>query len=544
MGKSSKWLAGMTAVAATVTLVVGCSDKQESPQKSEAVSPQGAQSNPRTGGLKLPLTSTPVTYKFLIREVADIPVKNDWLVLKELANKTNVTLQFEPVPSTGYEEKKKLLIATNNVPDFSLVNETDALKAGPDNVFLNLKPYLDDGLMPNVKKLMDEIPDIVAVTTAGDGGIYSLPGLSESNWLSYSWMVRDDIMKELGLQPPKDTEDLYRMLKAMKEKYPKSYPLITQNAVASGTNVPSLFNVFTTMFTETTSALGYNPFNKKYEFAPSHPQYKHMLLYLNKLYSEGLLDQEFAIMKTQNWDQRVQAGASFMTYYNKGRVDIFTEAARKADPNTKYDMVGMTPVAAPGMRPFQLVKAKVNAPVSVALSAKIKQPEIAVQFLDYLYSDEGSDIYMLGAEGVTYERVDGKAKYMAAMGTVPTSIQSKLKNEFGVRYNNFPLLNYVNKGRDAEPPMTRKLQELEAMNAKSAIDPPSSVLATEEEQSLEKSKLPSLEKYMEQKLTEFVMGKTAITDDALNEFIAQCKKLGSDELIRIYNDQLQRALKK
>ncbi|RTE10871.1 extracellular solute-binding protein [Paenibacillus whitsoniae] len=544
MGKRAKWLAGITAVAAMVTLIAGCSDKQEAATKNETAASPSAQSNPRTGGLSLPLSSTPVTYKFLIREVADIPVKNDWLVLKELAKKTNVNIQFEPVPSTGYEEKKKLLIATNNVPDFSLVNETDALKAGPDKVFLNLKPYIDKGLMPNVKKLMSEIPDIAAVTTAGDGGIYSLPGLSEPNWLSYSWMVRDDVMKELGLQPPKDTDDLYRMLKAMKEKNPKSFPLIMQNAAAAGSNVSSLFNVFTTMFTETSSTLGYNPFNKKYEFAPSHPQYKNMLTYLNKLYTEGLLDQEFAIMKTQNWEQRVQSGASFMTYYNKGRIDIFTDAAVKADPNTKYNMVGMAPVAAPGMRPFQLLKAKVNAPVSVALSANIKNPEIAVQFFDYLYSDEGSDIYMLGAEGVTYERVNGKAKYLPALGTIPTAIQSKLKADYGIRYNNFPLLNYVNKGRDAEPPMTKKLQELETLNAKSAIDPPPSVIATEAELSLEKSKLPSLEKYIEQKLTEFVMGKTPISDAALNDFIAQCKKLGSDELIKMYNDQLQRALKK
>lgn len=249
-------------------------------------------------------------------------------------------------------------------------------------------------------------------------------------------------------------------------------------------------------------------------------------------------------MKTQNWEQRMQSGASFLTYYNKGRVDIFTEAALKADPNAKYNMVGMTPVAAPGMRPFQLIKAKVNPSISVALSANIKNPEVAVQFFDYLYSDEGSDIYMLGAEGVTYERTNGKAKYLAALGTVPTSIQSKLKTEYGVRYNNFPLLNYVNKGRDAEPPMTKKLQELEDMNAKSAIDPAPSVVATEAELSLEKSKLPSLEKYIEQRVTEFVMGKTPITDAALNDFIAQCKKLGSDDLIKMYNEQLQRALKK
>ncbi|MNR16193.1 hypothetical protein D3C85_1327790 [compost metagenome] len=72
------------------------------------------------------------------------------------------------------------------------------------------------------------------------------------------------------------------------------------------------------------------------------------------------------------------------------------------------------------------------------------------------------------------------------------------------------------------------------------IPAPRTLAKTADEQELEKAKRANIEKFLEQKITEFVSGKAPITDETYNQFIDQCKKLGADELLKMYNESYKR----
>jgi putative aldouronate transport system substrate-binding protein len=57
---------------------------------------------------------------------------------------------------------------------------------------------------------------------------------------------------------------------------------------------------------------------------------------------------------------------------------------------------------------------------------------------------------------------------------------------------------------------------------------------------LEKSRLNNLNKYLEQQITEFVTGKTPISDETYQRFLDQAKKLGADDLLNMYNTAYKR----
>lgn len=83
--------------------------------------------------------------------------------------------------------------------------------------------------------------------------------------------------------------------------------------------------------------------------------------------------------------------------------------------------------------------------------------------------------------------------------------------------------------------MSDKSKEINKKYEPYIVPAPKQIVKTEEELELEKSKLNNLNKYLEQKLTEFVTGKTPINDETYQQFLEQAKKLGADELLRMYD---------
>ncbi|MBD2846564.1 extracellular solute-binding protein [Paenibacillus sp. IB182496] len=442
---TKRWGKSTLLLLSAMLIAAGCSGNDNAPQTPDAppvsdnkgngaaASGNGQQEAPAGGGgLTLPLTDTPITYSYLIEERADAAVKNDWLSATELAKRTGVSVKFEPVPQAGFLEKKQILVATHSVPDIvSGLTAAEGRQYGTDGVFLDLRPYMEQGLMPNISRWYEEYPDMAVVSTTPDGGIYALPFLGTENWFSFALIGRQDLLDEYGLSVPTNTDELYDVMRALKEKHPEAYPFTTRTIEMD--HNAGIFNIFTRAFTEVGCVIGYNPFSERYEFAAEHPEFTDMLHYLHKLYKEELLDQEFALMNSNLWEERILTNKSFFTYDAKSRYVIFMEMANNLDEATAFDMQPIPELKAPEKRAFTFASDYVQGNKNnVALSSKIKNPEVAVQYLDYLYSDEGSELLELGVEGVTYEVVDGQPVYLSSLEQ-PLGIT--LRRDYGLRYD-------------------------------------------------------------------------------------------------------------
>lgn len=529
------WKKGISAIAALtamVMLTVACSSGNAgnggtAGTAGTAAPGEGATAAPTEAASSTLLTDKPITFKWMVSDRKEAPVRNDWPVFEIIREQTNVSVQFEPVPD-GWAEKQQILIATNSVPDFMLTSHVDARTYGPDGVFLDLGPYLEQA--PNLKAFFEQYPEARAVVSGPDGGIYGVPTL-EGKGFNYSWIVRRDLMDKYGIQDPTNPDEFYEMLKTLKENHPDTYPLVPERA--THLLADSMFTPFLTAFTGLSGFIAFDPFEQQYAFAPDRPGFKDTLIYLNKLYNEKLLDPEFLIMKSAQWEERMLSGKGLVSWFWKARVQAFNNNAEKAGMIEGYNMDTIPLFAAPGIEPYLFSRSMVGTS-GISIAGNVKNPEVAVRFLDYLVGEQGSDLLSLGIEGETYERVDGKARYLESLGPGPYPL---LRGEYGIWYPGIAL--DFGKAREAEL-LSEAAQRIEDLYMPKLVDAPKALVMTAEETELEKAKKTNLDTYIDQKISEFISGRTPINDDTLQDFVAQCVKLGAHELRDMYNASYQR----
>ncbi len=515
-------------------LLAGCASGGGGAGTNEPASqtPGGAAEPPAANGPEAgasgKLSEQPITFKWLASDRREAPIRNDWPTFQRIFEKTNVKIEFEPVPD-NIAEKRQILIATNSVTDFMNVPHADARIYGPEGVFLNLKDYLD--IAPNIKAFIEEHPDAIALSTGPDGGVYSIP-VREGLGFNFAWIVRQDVMKELGLEAPTNPEQFYQMLKAMKAKYPDVYPLVPERGQFNGGD-----KLFTALLRSFSGLEGYLPFDPKtgeYVFSPDHPGFRETLQYMNKLHAEELLDPEFAIITGAQWEERMLSGKSLVTWFWKTRVQTLNDTAAGSNLIPGYDVNVIPMFAAEGVEPYQLSRS-VYGGNGLAISDKVSNKEVAVKFLDYLLGPEGSDYLALGIEGETYDRSEGDPKFLASLGAAPYAL---LRGDYGVWY---PDINLdMGKSRLAER-LSERAQEIEELYMPSVIEAPGAPILTDEENEKQKELLDNLTVFMDQKVAEFIAGRTPITDETMQSFLQQCLELGAHELRDMYNAAHRRA---
>lgn len=516
---------GLASLLTAVLTVAACSSQPADNGKEPDPGTTTPTENPSDSTL---LSEKPVTFKWFVPDRREAPVRNDWEIFEEIFNRTNVKVEFEPVPQDGVAEKKQILIATNSVTDFMTASHQDARLYGDEGVFLDLSEYLDEHA-PNIKAFFEEYPQAKPLVTGVDGGIYSVPVL-EGLGFNYSWNVREDLMQEYGVESPSNPDEFYEVLKLFKEKHPESYPLLIQGV--SGKT--GLFTVMLRAFTGIEGYLELNPESEQYEFAADHPGFQEAVTYMKKLYDEKLLDPEFAIVNGAQWEERMLTGKSFFTYHWKTRNQMFTDRAAESGLIPGFSMNAMPQFAADGINNYQYSRDILSAN-GMTISANVKDKVTAVKFLDYLLGKEGSDFLALGLEGTSYEYVDGEAKFLKLLGDAP---YDTLRGKWGIWYPDINL--NMDKSRKAEI-LSERAQGIEELYMPIVIPAPPQLVLTEEENAIRKHKADNLNVFLEEKITDFVVGRTPLNDDTLKQFMEQSEKLGAYELRDLYNTAYQRA---
>ena len=90
-----------------------------------------------------------------------------------------------------------------------------------DGIIQDLTPYVET-CMPNFWRILEENPSIKKDVVTDEGRIYAIPyiRLDEALCVYQGPVIRQDWLDKLGLKTPKNTEELYQVLKAFKEQDP------------------------------------------------------------------------------------------------------------------------------------------------------------------------------------------------------------------------------------------------------------------------------------------------------------------------------------
>lgn len=340
----------------------------------------------------------------------------DWnklMLWDEYAKKSNIEVNWKTVQIEALQEKRNLLLAAGDYPELffaSAFPKTDLIKYGKQGVFLPLNDYIDK-YAPNFKKIMEEYPSVKQGVTMADGNIYGFPTIYDPKFESLHagtpW-IKEDWLKKLGLKEPETTDELYTVLKAFKEKDPNGNGKADEIGWGGGYTIKPFINYLRGSFGLNKQGtmnlnLDFKEGTEEFRFVPATDEYKELLKYLNKLYTEGLINQDVFTVEPQQFAAEASKG-------NVGMID-------DVDPKELLKLdgyVGVPVLEGPtGERSYNAVSNGLGNLGMFVLTDKAKNPEALVRWIDYLYGDEGTKMFFMGFEGVTYEEdKDGKFKYL------------------------------------------------------------------------------------------------------------------------------------
>lgn len=227
---------------------------------------------------------------------------NEKLIFERLQEKSGVQIEWKNY-SSDYIEKRNLDISSGDLPDAMWnagASDYDLLSWADDGVIIPLEDLINEH-MPNFKKVLDENPEYLAMITAPDGHIYSLPWIEELGqgkesihtvndipWINVDWL------EALDLEMPETTDELMTVLEAFKTQDPNGNgeaDEIPISFIFDGGNEDMKFLYGAFGIGDNDDHLVVND-DGTVDFTADNEEYKEATKYFNELYTKGLIDSE------------------------------------------------------------------------------------------------------------------------------------------------------------------------------------------------------------------------------------------------------------
>ncbi|MBQ8526666.1 MAG: extracellular solute-binding protein [Clostridia bacterium] len=268
----------------------------------------------------LPIVNEPVTLKVAVQKAPHLIDFKDMPLLQQLEEKTNVKIDWNQIPSESYWEKINLMLASGEYPDvlLCLLSDVHILELLQNDAIYKLDEYIDE-YAPRWTEIFEEMPYARKAATAGDGHIYSLPGIrdEEAYWgFRDAIFINQDWLDALNLPMPTTTEELHATLKAFKDGDPNGNGEADEIpwSFVYGENISGELDIY--------GSFGLIDVPDKFVikdgkivYSPLQEENKAAVRYLHELYADGLIDQESFTQKHASLNAKIAAQPSLVGMY-------------------------------------------------------------------------------------------------------------------------------------------------------------------------------------------------------------------------------------
>ena len=334
-----------------------------------------------------------------------------------IKNKFNIDISGTQFLTGDRDQELGLMIASGEMPDVVVTGTS------PNDLKI-VHQFVEAGMLLETEDLLRKSPNImqdlnetaIDYFREEDGKLYAVPSYGinpENTETQYSsepnltWFKRTDLFEKLGIEDPKTPDDLYEALKKISEldaaDGTKYIPLQGADASFYEIMIGGMFGVWT-------HRKDINEEEQRFTRKEEFPEYVDFLKYMAKLYREGLVDPELfmtdqSVAISRQREARVGIG---ITWPND--IDVLEVAAQQVDPETRYNAFRMPRVE--GLENTQYWQTLTLPNYCTLISAKAKDPERIMKFLDWQVSTEGWLCMCYGApttdvaQGCWYEEGD------------------------------------------------------------------------------------------------------------------------------------------
>ncbi|MFS0726676.1 extracellular solute-binding protein [Paenibacillus sp. 1P07SE] len=332
---------------------------------------------------------------------------------------TNVHIEWELTPQAQANEKLNLMLASGDYPDVIMkfdVSPSQMMVYGDQGVFLSLNELIEEHGSFS-KNLLEEKELLKSAITSPDGEIYALPMYAEcyhcthqmKMWINEPWLTK------LGLEMPTTTEEFYQVLKAFKEQDPNGngqadeIPLVGSNPNKGNLAIHNfLMNAF--VYYDMINNKGLIVNNGKLEPSFTKPEFKEGLLYLNRLYADGLLAAEtFTQDRNQLRSMVEHPGVPIVGAVPALAPSVVSQIG--SESGRWLDLQAVPPLQGPnGLQVSPYNPYFTYSPSGFIITAAAKHPEVALRWGEGFYDQDIMMRSRFGAENEGWGRVEGQGK--------------------------------------------------------------------------------------------------------------------------------------
>lgn len=402
MRKRRLMAAAMAAVMLAGTLA-GCSAKSGSDgteaAKEESGTGQAAAEETLEGSL---VSKEPKEFTVFLN-FNNMPFDSSWQVWQEAAKRTNVSLKGTiSLSNSNEEETFNLMMSSGNLADIiGYVDASSLEKLGRDGGMIPLNDLIKEHA-PNIQKVLDEDARFRQTAYSLDGNIYQIPKNQELKAAEF-WWIRQDWLDKLNLKAPTTVDELHDVLYAFRNEDPNGNGLKDEIPLfdRAGWKQPDEY-----LYLWDTS-LEFYPRDGQMKYEPLEENFKTGVTNMIKWYQEGLIDPEIFTRGASSRDTLLGGDVGGCTHDCVSTANYNT-TLQETIPG--FQMVAIAPPADQN----GVVKERVSRYPGVGwgISSQCKDPVTVIKFMDYFFTEEGSDLMNWGIEGDTFTRdADGSKHF-------------------------------------------------------------------------------------------------------------------------------------
>lgn len=460
-------------------------------------------------------------------------------VWKEYEKMTGVKVEWIQIPSAEVDEKRNQALASGNLPDMFMrckIPDKDLLSYGEKGVFVRMNELIEEH-GPNVSHIFNIYPDVKRGMTMYNGSIYSLPSITEqlSNSIDKKLFINRVWLDKLKMEMPRTIDEFYQVLKAFRENDPNEngkadeIPLSAIDIWSIIDGVKGAWGLGNRG--RTIRNFDLDESTGKVRFISSTERFREVLAFLNKLYAEGLLDNE--IFATNS--------AQLTAKGNMNILGSFLHVSSACTGKYENDFSGI-PEALIGPYGDQLwspQKARLMSKGQFAMTSANPYPEITMKWMDYWFSDDGIRMFYMGLEGVTYIKTsegtyEWTDRIKKGLDTKDNSFFNQIIPYPGGN-NPVPVRDPYFRGATSSPVPTAASEQLKPFL-------PNELWSTFNFTTQENERIILLERnilgYVEQMVQWFIAGKEPLSN--WDQYLSALNEMGLDEYIRIYQAAYER----
>ncbi len=452
-----------------------------------------------------------------------------WTIYHDAAKRTNISLTGTVSTSVSDGAMAyNLMLLEETLPDIIFHTSGATLNDAGMNegILIPIEDYVtNEEIMPNLAKIYKEHPEYLAAITAADGHVYYCPKIREPG-PTQVWFVRTDWQKKLGLKNPTNFDEFVATMDAIRNGDPNGNG--KKDECAYFGKLEHLFYLF--------GLNGFRYFDVNAEdkfYTPvTSDAYKQALITIADWYKKGYIDQEIYTRKdpkTELWGTNTGAMtvnwvASTMSYnQNIKNIPGFRVDVIAPPENINGDMYCHTP-------------GSTVTTVGWGISKDNQHIAETLKYFDFWYSEAGSLLNAMGVEGRDfYYDENGNEQYTELAMTYDGGAAAYVRTIGCHEIGYYMRQKWLDAGMEESGAAALKMYQ----NDIRTCDLVPLVNFTVDEQKVYDKKWTDCKTYIDEYQQNVILGNVDV-EATWDEYLAQLKEFGCDEVVDLHNTAYER----